>query len=64
MADPVRHVGIYPGTFDPVTNGHVDIIGRAARMFDRLVVGVDPDRFVRTRPHPGGDFSPARQRRL
>jgi len=35
-----RFVGMYPGTFDPVTNGHVDIIGRAARMFDRLVVGV------------------------
>jgi pantetheine-phosphate adenylyltransferase len=33
-------VGLYPGTFDPITNGHVDIIGRAARMFDRLVVGV------------------------
>ena len=34
------HVGIYPGTFDPVTNGHVDIIARAARIVDRLVVGV------------------------
>jgi len=33
-------VGIYPGTFDPVTNGHLDIIGRAARLVDRLVVGV------------------------
>ena len=33
-------VGLYPGTFDPITNGHVDIISRAARMFDRLVVGV------------------------
>ena len=33
-------VGLYPGTFDPVTNGHLDIIGRAARMMDRLVVGV------------------------
>jgi len=33
-------VGLYPGTFDPITNGHVDIITRAARMFDRLVVGV------------------------
>jgi pantetheine-phosphate adenylyltransferase len=31
---------IYPGTFDPITNGHLDIIGRAARMFTRLVVGV------------------------
>jgi pantetheine-phosphate adenylyltransferase len=35
-----RHVGVYPGTFDPVTNGHVDIIARAARLVDRLVVGV------------------------
>jgi pantetheine-phosphate adenylyltransferase len=35
-----RHVGVYPGTFDPVTNGHMDIIGRAARILDRLVVGV------------------------
>ena len=33
-------VGLYPGTFDPITNGHVDIISRAARMFGRLVVGV------------------------
>jgi pantetheine-phosphate adenylyltransferase len=33
-------IGLYPGTFDPVTNGHVDIAGRAARMLDRLVVGV------------------------
>jgi len=33
-------VGLYPGSFDPITNGHLDIIGRAARMFDRLVVGV------------------------
>ena len=33
-------VGMYPGTFDPVTNGHIDIIGRAARLVHRLVVGV------------------------
>ncbi len=35
-----------PGTFDPVTNGHLDIIGRAARCFDRLVVAVleNPDK--------------------
>ena len=31
---------IYPGTYDPVTNGHVDVITRAAGIFDRLVVGV------------------------
>jgi pantetheine-phosphate adenylyltransferase len=31
---------IYPGTYDPVTNGHVDVINRAAGIFDRVVVGV------------------------
>ena len=31
---------IYPGTFDPITNGHTDLIGRAARLFDEVVVGV------------------------
>jgi pantetheine-phosphate adenylyltransferase len=41
MADakPLR-IGLYPGTFDPVTNGHLDVIGRAARLLDKLVVGV------------------------
>lgn len=33
-------VGVYPGTFDPVTNGHVDIIARATRVVDRLVIAV------------------------
>src|SRR5438128_11079710 len=33
-------IGIYPGTFDPITNGHSDIIRRAARIVDRLVIGV------------------------
>ena len=33
-------VGVYPGTFDPITNGHTDIIRRAAKLVDRLVVGV------------------------
>jgi len=35
-----HRVGLYPGTFDPVTNGHLDIIARAARLVDRLVIGV------------------------
>lgn len=35
-----ERIALYPGTFDPVTNGHLDIIGRAARLADRLVVGV------------------------
>ena len=33
-------IGLYPGTFDPVTNGHRDIILRASKLVDRLVVGV------------------------
>jgi pantetheine-phosphate adenylyltransferase len=31
---------IYPGSFDPITNGHLDIIIRAAKLFDRLIIGV------------------------
>ena len=31
---------VYPGTFDPITNGHEDLIQRAARLFDEIVVGV------------------------
>jgi pantetheine-phosphate adenylyltransferase len=34
------HIGVYPGTFDPITLGHVDIIRRGAHLVDRLVVGV------------------------
>ena len=40
MAEHKLRVGLYPGTFDPVTNGHLDIVGRAARLLDRLVIGV------------------------
>jgi pantetheine-phosphate adenylyltransferase len=35
-----RRIGIYPGTFDPVTNGHMDVVLRAVRIVDRLVIGV------------------------
>ena len=38
---------IYPGTFDPITNGHVDVATRAAKLFDQLVVGVY-DRPIKT----------------
>ena len=35
-----RRVGLYPGTFDPITNGHLDIIRRAVKLVDHLVIGV------------------------
>lgn len=34
------HTAVYPGTFDPLTNGHLDIIRRATRLFDRVLVAV------------------------
>jgi pantetheine-phosphate adenylyltransferase len=40
MPEHKLRVALYPGTFDPITNGHVDIITRAAKLVDRLVVGV------------------------
>jgi pantetheine-phosphate adenylyltransferase len=46
MRDGKPVTAICPGTYDPVTNGHLDIIGRAAGIFDRLVVGI-----VRDPPH-------------
>ena len=33
-------IAIYPGTFDPITNGHLDIATRAARLFEKLIIGV------------------------
>src|SRR5687767_10987855 len=33
-------IAVYPGTFDPVTNGHLDVIERGAKLFDKLVVAV------------------------
>ncbi len=36
----VKRVAVYPGSFDPLTNGHVDIILRGARLFDRIVVAI------------------------
>ncbi len=39
-SDGTERVAVCPGSYDPVTNGHLDIIGRASRVFDRVVVGV------------------------
>ena len=39
--DPGRpHIAVYPGSYDPITNGHLDVITRAAEIFDELVVAV------------------------
>ncbi len=35
-----KQTAIYPGTFDPVTNGHIDLVHRAARLFDKVIVAV------------------------
>jgi pantetheine-phosphate adenylyltransferase len=37
---PMKRIAVYPGTFDPVTNGHVDLAERSLRMFDRVIVAV------------------------
>src|SRR3990167_4663962 len=38
----MSRIAVYPGTFDPITQGHVDIVLRAARLFDELIVAVAP----------------------
>jgi pantetheine-phosphate adenylyltransferase len=40
MPAVLTHTVVYPGTFDPVTNGHIDLVERAARLFERVVVAV------------------------
>ncbi|MDX2187908.1 MAG: pantetheine-phosphate adenylyltransferase [Opitutaceae bacterium] len=47
----MRHC-IYPGTFDPITNGHLDVLGRAARLFDKVTIAVAHN------PGKGPLFSP------
>lgn len=46
MSQPAGRVAVYTGSFDPVTLGHLDVIGRASRIFDAIVVGVgiNPDK--------------------
>ena len=41
-------IAIYPGTFDPVTNGHLDVIKRSCLMFDKLIIGVTDDNNKKT----------------
>ena len=39
----MKKIAVYPGTFDPITNGHIDIIERASSLFDKLIVAVAPN---------------------
>lgn len=47
----MEKIAVYPGSFDPITNGHMDIITRASKMYDKLVVAVlvnkQKNRFLR-----------------
>ncbi len=52
MAITAERIGIYPGTFDPITLGHADIIRRGAKLVDRLIIGVT------TNPSKNPMFSP------
>ena len=40
MSASRNRIAVYPGTFDPITNGHVDLVDRAAPLFEKLIVGV------------------------
>ncbi len=53
MASGGERIGVYPGTFDPLTLGHADIIRRGAKLVDRLIIGVT------TNPSKNPMFTPA-----
>lgn len=40
MSNPEKRKAIYAGTFDPITYGHIDVLTRAAKIFDRIIIGV------------------------
>ncbi len=46
MAEKPKRIAVFPGTFDPLTNGHLDVIGRGCKLFDQLIVAVgeNPDK--------------------
>ena len=48
----MSRIAIYPGTFDPVTNGHLDIVVRAAHLFDKVIIGVAEENYKNTLFNP------------
>src|SRR4051812_47539293 len=58
MSDVNPRIAVCPGSYDPVTNGHLDIIGRVSRVFDKVIVGV-----VGNAPRKSGHLFEAEERR-
>jgi pantetheine-phosphate adenylyltransferase len=50
MTDQKRNVAVCPGTYDPVTNGHIDVISRASRIYDEVIVAVVNASVRKTKP--------------
>jgi pantetheine-phosphate adenylyltransferase len=44
----VKHIAVYPGTFDPITNGHTDLVARASRLFGKVILAVARDTAKKT----------------
>ncbi len=44
----MRRIAVYPGTFDPITNGHLDILSRAAQLFDQVILAIAKDNYKNT----------------
>ncbi len=40
----MKRIAIYPGSFDPITNGHIDLIKRASKLFDLVIIGITQNR--------------------
>ena len=40
----MNKIAVYPGTFDPITNGHIDLIKRSLKMFDEIIIALAPSR--------------------
>ena len=44
----MKHIAVYPGTFDPITNGHTDLVARASRLFGKVILAVARDTAKKT----------------
>lgn len=40
MPTKIKNIAVYPGTFDPITNGHIDLVERAAKLFGKVIVAI------------------------